>query len=121
MMVVMMLRLDVTSHGLLPHRLHSIILEAQIHVQFLMRPWPLETRRLLLTRRAVGQMLRCRELRRSPKMGHGIAEQHGLVVMLRLLPTEVVQRIMALSASVLELLMMLRLVDVLMLCLLVRI
>jgi hypothetical protein len=54
-------------------------------------------------------------------MGHGNAEQHGLVVILRLLPAQVVQRIMALSASVLELLMMLWLVDVLLLCLVVRI
>ena len=52
-------------------------------------------------------MLTASEVRLTGELGHGISKQHGLVVMLRLLPTEVLQRVMVLSASVLELLMML--------------
>lgn len=52
-------------------------------------------------------MLTASEVRLTGELGHRISEQHGLVVMLRLLPTKVLQRVMVLSASVLELLMML--------------
>jgi hypothetical protein len=55
-------------------------------------------------------MLRASEVRLAGKMGHGVSEQHRLVVMLRLLPTQILQRVMVLGASVLELLMMLWLV-----------
>jgi hypothetical protein len=66
-------------------------------------------------------MLTASEVRLAGKLGHGISKQHRLVVMLRLLPTKILQRVMVLSASVLELLMMLWLVQMLLLGALVRI
>lgn len=66
-------------------------------------------------------MLTASEVRLTGELGHGISKQHGLVMMLRLLPTKILQRVMVLSASVLELLMMLLLVQMLLLGAFVRI